>query len=148
MPRSARPGRAPPTTVAGLDTRLTLAAAGVGLAVVPRRAVGPGRRVDVCELREPWERRPHLPAWGAKADASPTAEATAALAAHPRAAALAEPARSPGAPDRPEAADRTRPGSRPGLALPGDSGTAPGRSPARPAVRLGRRGAARSCLPR
>lgn len=82
------------TTVAGLDILIALAAAGVGLAVVPRRAVDPGRPLDVCELLEPWARRLHLLARGAKADTSPAAAATAttALAEHLRAAARSEPA--------------------------------------------------------
>ncbi|MFF2184961.1 LysR family transcriptional regulator [Streptomyces sp. NPDC058155] len=82
------------TTVAGLDILIALAAAGVGLAVVPRRAVDPGRTLDVCELLEPWSRRLHLLAWGAKADTSPTdaVTATSALAEHLRRAALSDPA--------------------------------------------------------
>lgn len=82
------------TTVAGLDVLVALAAAGVGLAVVPRRALDHGRPLDVCELLEPWSRRLHLLARGVTADTSPTAAATAtaALAEHLRAAALSEPA--------------------------------------------------------
>lgn len=77
------------TSVAGLGALVELAAAGVGLAVVPRRAVDPGRRLDVCELREPWARRDLLLAWGVKDASRP--EATEALAAHLRQAAHAEP---------------------------------------------------------
>lgn len=78
------------TTVADLNVLVALAAAGVGLAVVPRRALDPGQPVDVCELREPWARRRHLLAWGVRDRTSPTA--TAALAEHLRRAALSEPA--------------------------------------------------------
>ncbi|GAB2898638.1 LysR family transcriptional regulator [Streptomyces mayteni] len=77
------------TTVADLDVLVTLVAAGVGLAVVPRRVVDGAERLDVCGLRDPWARRHHLLAWGAT---SPTASpATEALAEHLRAAAAAEP---------------------------------------------------------
>ncbi|WP_432251470.1 LysR family transcriptional regulator [Streptomyces sp. HNM1019] len=77
------------TTVAHLSTLVSLAAAGVGLAVVPRRAIAPHHPLDVCDLRDPWARRHHLLAWGAKAGAASTA--TAALAGHLRRAALSEP---------------------------------------------------------
>lgn len=76
------------TTVADLGVLVALAAAGVGLAVVPRRAVGPGRSLDVCELQDPWARRHHLLAWGAKDRTSSTA--AGALAEHLRRAALSE----------------------------------------------------------
>jgi len=42
---------------ATIGTVVGLAAAGVGLAVVPRRAVQGDTRFDVCELREPWATR-------------------------------------------------------------------------------------------
>ncbi|MGA4843815.1 LysR family transcriptional regulator [Streptomyces sp. G45] len=77
------------TTVAGLNVLVALAAAGVGLAVVPRRVVDPGEPVDVCALEDPWARRRHLLAWGVKAEAP--AAAVTALADHLRRAALAEP---------------------------------------------------------
>jgi DNA-binding transcriptional LysR family regulator len=58
------------TRAAHLGTVVTLAAAGAGLAIVPRRAAavpGPDARLDVCELDEPWAfraltlcRAPHL----------------------------------------------------------------------------------------
>ncbi|KOV60215.1 LysR family transcriptional regulator [Streptomyces sp. MMG1121] len=76
------------TTVANLNTLLALVAAGVGLAVVPRRAVDTHQGLDVCELQDPWARRHHLLAWGVKNRASP---AVAALAEHLRHAALPEP---------------------------------------------------------
>ncbi|MFE9311891.1 LysR family transcriptional regulator [Streptomyces sp. NPDC006706] len=76
------------TTVADLGVLVALAAAGVGLAVVPRRAIDPGRPLTVCELQDPWARRHHLLAWGVKDRASSTA--TAALAEHLRNAALSE----------------------------------------------------------
>ncbi|MER5432343.1 LysR family transcriptional regulator [Streptomyces sp. NPDC002588] len=77
------------TTVANLSVLVALAAAGVGLAVVPRRAIDPHQPVDVSELQDPWARRHHLLAWGVKAHAAPTA--TEALAEHLRLAALSEP---------------------------------------------------------
>ncbi|MGD6747802.1 LysR substrate-binding domain-containing protein [Streptomyces sp. BH106] len=74
------------TTVADLNVLVALAAAGAGLAVVPRRAIDPQHPLDVCELQDPWARRRHLLAWGAKdGAASPAAEA---LAEHLRRAAL------------------------------------------------------------
>ncbi|MGW3495659.1 LysR family transcriptional regulator [Streptomyces sp. NPDC001020] len=77
------------TTVADLSVLVSLAAAGAGLAVVPRRAIGPHQSLDVCELRDPWARRHHLLAWGVKDRAVSTA--TAALAEHLRHAAQSEP---------------------------------------------------------
>lgn len=76
------------TTASDLDVLVSLAAAGVGLAVVPRRAVDPRRPLDVCALREPWARRHHLLAWGVTDGSASTA--TRALAEHLRRAALAE----------------------------------------------------------
>ncbi|WP_020672249.1 LysR family transcriptional regulator [Amycolatopsis nigrescens] len=73
------------TSVAGLSTLVALAAAGVGLAVVPRRALNPGQPLEVCDLQDPWARRHHLLAWGASARSSPVA--AAALAGHLRRAA-------------------------------------------------------------
>jgi DNA-binding transcriptional LysR family regulator len=71
------------TTVADINVLVALAAAGVGLAIAPRRAVEGDPRLDVCELEDPWSRRDHLLAWGAK-DPTPSAPA---LAEHVRAAA-------------------------------------------------------------
>ncbi|KPC58418.1 LysR family transcriptional regulator [Streptomyces chattanoogensis] len=85
------------TSVAGLNVLVALAAAGVGLAVVPRRAIDPSQRLDVCELQDPWARRHHLLAWGVKDRTASTA--TAALAEHLRQAALSE--KSAGAEERP-----------------------------------------------
>ncbi|MFB6950879.1 LysR family transcriptional regulator [Streptomyces niveus] len=79
------------TTVAGLNILVALAAAGVGLAVVPRRTVDPRLPLDVCELEDTWARRLHLLAWGAKTPRT-ARTATAALAEHLRRAAFAEPA--------------------------------------------------------
>ena len=76
------------TTVADLGVLVTLAAAGVGLAVVPRRAIDPHQALAVCELQDPWARRHHLLAWGVKDRAS--TPAVAALAGHLRAAALSD----------------------------------------------------------
>ncbi|WP_371662973.1 LysR substrate-binding domain-containing protein [Streptomyces sp. NBC_00280] len=77
------------TTVADLNVLVALAAAGVGLAVVPRRVIDRRQPVDVCELREPWARRHHLLARGVKD--RPASAATAALAEHLRRAATVEP---------------------------------------------------------
>jgi DNA-binding transcriptional LysR family regulator len=77
------------TTVANLNVLVALAAAGVGLAVVPRRAIDPHQPLDVCELQDSWARRHHVLAWGVKDRASPTA--TEALAEHLRHVALSEP---------------------------------------------------------
>ncbi|MFE4057563.1 LysR substrate-binding domain-containing protein, partial [Streptomyces sp. NPDC059096] len=52
------------TTVAHINVLIALAAAGIGLAVVPRRALDPDQPLDVCELRDPWARRRHLRAAG------------------------------------------------------------------------------------
>jgi DNA-binding transcriptional LysR family regulator len=71
------------TTVADINVLVALAAAGVGLAIAPRRAVEGDPRLDVCALEDPWSRRNHLLAWGAK---DPTPSVTA-LAEHVRAAA-------------------------------------------------------------
>jgi DNA-binding transcriptional LysR family regulator len=70
------------TTVADLNVLVSLVVAGVGLAVVPGRAVDPRQPLEVCELQEPWARRHHLLAWGVKDHAESTA--TAALAEHLR----------------------------------------------------------------
>jgi DNA-binding transcriptional LysR family regulator len=71
------------TTVADINVLVALAAAGVGLAIAPRRAVEGDQRLDVCALQDPWSRRHHLLAWGAT-DRTPAASA---LAEHLRAAA-------------------------------------------------------------
>jgi DNA-binding transcriptional LysR family regulator len=73
------------TTVADINVLVALAAAGVGLAIAPRRAVEGDRRLDVCALQDPWSRRHHLLAWGAKEATPPVS----ALADHLRAAASA-----------------------------------------------------------
>ncbi|MET7751427.1 LysR family transcriptional regulator [Micromonospora sp. NPDC005367] len=76
------------TSVANLNTVVALAAAGVGLAVVPRRAVDPNQPLAMCDLQEPWSRRHHLLAWGTKA-ARPSG-VTGALAEQLRRAALSD----------------------------------------------------------
>jgi DNA-binding transcriptional LysR family regulator len=76
------------TSAADLNVLVALVAAGVGLAVVPRRAVDPGHPLDVCELQDPWARRHLLLAWSARSDAPPPA--AKALAEHLRAAASNE----------------------------------------------------------
>ncbi|WP_326560005.1 LysR family transcriptional regulator [Micromonospora sp. NBC_01796] len=73
------------TSVANLNILIALVAAGVGLAVVPRRAVDPGQPLDVCDLQDPWARRHHLLGWGSRA--RPASLAAAALAEHLRHAA-------------------------------------------------------------
>lgn len=75
------------TTVADIGVLVALAAAGVGLALVPRRAVDGDRRLDVCALEDGWARREHLLAWGA-GDRNPAATV---LAEHLRAAAVTYP---------------------------------------------------------
>ncbi|MEU1299606.1 LysR family transcriptional regulator [Streptomyces shenzhenensis] len=85
------------TTVADLGVLVALAAAGVGLAVVPRRAIDPHQPLAVCELADPWARRHHLLAWGVKDRVSSTA--TAALAEHLRNSALSEPSSRTAHPD-------------------------------------------------
>ncbi|WP_051179689.1 LysR family transcriptional regulator [Nocardia concava] len=82
------------TTVADLSVLISLAAAGVGLAIVPRRALDPRRPLDMCALQDPWARRHHLLAWGTKDHPVPTA--TAALAEELRRVALSEPDENPG----------------------------------------------------
>ncbi|MEU7662972.1 LysR family transcriptional regulator [Streptomyces lincolnensis] len=71
------------TTVADLNVLVALAAAGVGLAVVPRRALDAGPPVDVCDLRDTWAHRRLMLAWGAKERPA----SAAALAEHLRRAA-------------------------------------------------------------
>lgn len=67
------------TTVTDVGVLIALAAAGVGLAIAPRRAIGLGLPLVQCALDEPWARRRHLLAWGVRDE--PTVE-TAALAEH------------------------------------------------------------------
>ncbi|MET8468418.1 LysR family transcriptional regulator [Streptomyces sp. NPDC006422] len=74
------------TTVADLNALVSLAAAGVGLAVVPRRALDPRHALDVCALEDPWAHRRHLLAWGVTDGA--VAPAVEALAEHVRRAAM------------------------------------------------------------
>lgn len=73
------------TRVVHLGAVVALAAAGAGLAVLPRRAVDPEAPLEVCELREPWSQRSLSLCWGATARRS--SEAVAALAEHVRRAA-------------------------------------------------------------
>ncbi|MEV0264711.1 LysR family transcriptional regulator [Streptomyces sp. NPDC050617] len=77
------------TSVADLGVLIALVSAGIGLAVVPRRAIDPSQSLDVCELQDPWARRHHFLAWGVKNGTPPTA--TKALAEHLRQAALSLP---------------------------------------------------------
>jgi DNA-binding transcriptional LysR family regulator len=82
-------GRAPVaryrTRVGNLGTVVELAAAGVGLAVVPRRALNPGDPLEVCALLDPWARRPLHLCWGAGGRG--TSAAAQELARHVRQAA-------------------------------------------------------------
>jgi DNA-binding transcriptional LysR family regulator len=68
------------TVVADLNTLVALAAAGVGLAVVPRLAVDPGEQFEICDLQDAWARRHLSLCWGSTVRSSP--EATRALAQH------------------------------------------------------------------
>jgi DNA-binding transcriptional LysR family regulator len=68
------------TSVASLSVVIALVAAGVGLAVVPRRALDPGQSLDVCGLQDSWSRRSHLLGWGGRAGSSQVV--VAALAEH------------------------------------------------------------------
>jgi DNA-binding transcriptional LysR family regulator len=73
------------TTVGNLSVVCALAAAGVGLAVVPRHAVDASLPLDVCTLQDPWARRRQLLARGPAQE--PVPQTVAALAAHLRRAA-------------------------------------------------------------
>ena len=77
------------TRVGHLSTVVAMAAAGVGLAVVPRRVVEPGTGaavpVQLCELQDPWASRQLALCWGATVQRS--ADAVLALADHIRHAA-------------------------------------------------------------
>ncbi|ASO19565.1 DNA-binding transcriptional LysR family regulator [Actinoalloteichus hoggarensis] len=88
------------THVADLTTVITLAMAGVGLAVVPSRAVAEHTPVETCALQDGWARRRQLLCWGA-GTREPSAAVTA-LARHLRAAAGAEEPTRLDAPPRPE----------------------------------------------
>ena len=87
------------TLVVNLNTVVALAAAGAGLAVVPRLALDPDAQLEIRPLDEPWSRRHLSLCWGSTARSSPAA--TAALAEHVRLAA--SPMREPTLP-------RTTPG--------------------------------------
>lgn len=76
------------TSVADLNVLVALVAAGVGLAVVPRRAIDSEHLLDVCDLRDPWARRDLLLAWGVKAGRP--SPATEGLAEHLRRAARSD----------------------------------------------------------
>lgn len=77
------------TRVGSLHTLIALAAAGVGLAVVPRAAVDAAEPLDVCELLDPWAHRQLTLCWGTAAPRTPGP--VAALAEHIRRAAGGEP---------------------------------------------------------
>jgi DNA-binding transcriptional LysR family regulator len=78
------------TRVGHLGSVVALAAAGVGLAVVPRRAAEPDPAapapVQLCALQEPWSRRQLALCFGATVPQSATA--VLALAEHIRRAAF------------------------------------------------------------
>lgn len=73
------------TRADGLGTVVALAAAGVGIAVVPRRAVSPGAVLEVRALAEPWAVRELVLCRGA----GPAPPGVAELAAHLHDAAAA-----------------------------------------------------------
>ncbi|HVH21452.1 MAG TPA: LysR family transcriptional regulator [Pseudonocardia sp.] len=73
------------TRAGNLHTLIALAAAGVGLAVVPLAAVDTGEPLDVCELQDPWARRRLMLCWGATAQRTDGPAAT--FARHLRQAA-------------------------------------------------------------
>ncbi|MBW0103548.1 LysR family transcriptional regulator [Pseudonocardia sp. KRD291] len=76
------------TRASSIGTVVSLAAAGVGLAVLPRRAVDPAVPLDVRELRDPWSRRHLALARGTTARRDSTA--VEALADHVRRAAAGD----------------------------------------------------------
>lgn len=76
------------TRVADLTTVITLVAAGVGLAIVPRNAIHADSTLDLCELSDAWSHRHHVIAWGSKADLD--SPALTALADHIRQAATTQ----------------------------------------------------------
>ncbi|KOG88351.1 LysR family transcriptional regulator, partial [Streptomyces varsoviensis] len=84
------------TSVADLNVLVRLVSAGVGLAVVPRRAIDPSRPLDVRELQDPWARRHHLLAWAVKD--GPPSPPVLALAEHLRQAVLSLPTPARGIP--------------------------------------------------
>lgn len=67
------------TVAADLGTVVALAAAGVGLAIVPRRAVDPDQPLDVCALLDAWSNRGLSLCWGAT---TPRPPGVTALADH------------------------------------------------------------------
>lgn len=71
------------TVVPTLQTLITLATAGVGLAIAPLRAVDQTPSLDICRLTDPWSNRSHLLCYALH---DPTS-ATKALARHLHAAA-------------------------------------------------------------
>jgi DNA-binding transcriptional LysR family regulator len=77
------------TTVGDLNVICALAAAGVGLALVPRHAIDASLALTVCALKDPWSRRRQLLAWDPARE--PVPEVAAALAAHLREAATQQP---------------------------------------------------------
>jgi DNA-binding transcriptional LysR family regulator len=57
------------TLVPSLHALITLATAGAGLAVVPRRAVHSNTAVDICPLQDAWSTRSHLVCYAENAPA-------------------------------------------------------------------------------
>jgi DNA-binding transcriptional LysR family regulator len=55
------------TVVPTLHTLITLATAGAGLAIVPRRAVAATATLDICPLQDSWSTRSHLLCYAADA---------------------------------------------------------------------------------
>ena len=58
------------TVVPTLHTLITLATAGAGLAIVPRRAVDAIAALDICPLQDAWSTRAHLLCYAANAPQS------------------------------------------------------------------------------
>ena len=77
------------TRVGDLGTVVALAAAGVGLAVVPHRSLDPGEPLDVCALLDPVGAAPAVAVLEGRGGAH--RRAVAALARHVRQAARAHP---------------------------------------------------------
>ena len=74
------------TVVPTLHTLITLATAGAGLAIVPRRAVAAIAALDICPLQDSWSTRQHLLCYAANAP-----ESAHLLADHLHAAANVQP---------------------------------------------------------
>jgi len=76
------------TLAPNLHTLIALAAGGVGLAVVPRRAVDLSLALEMCALQDRWSRRRHVLCWGSRVRSSSVP--VAALARRLRSAATTD----------------------------------------------------------